>query len=224
MLTIVILGLALFGAPGWLTHTTAEELSFSYQAIGEEDEFDQVLTIKNDGLGAVAPKLKITPLDSTSQPISGLKVTSAFGSTNGTMIIPSFFEDFDILKFEGARADEVYDVRVEVVELKQVDYPDMPEGGVVIEQYLNEGKPSKEFDDPFDALELHNPNDDDLTIKIALIAWQEKEGDAPQQFDWVITSGPAVTVPANSRKTLRLGQDTAGIRYVTAWPFQSTTS
>jgi hypothetical protein len=208
----------------WFTHTSASELRFQYTAIGADDEYDQVLTIDNDGLGAVAPKLKITPLDGGGRPIEGLKVTSAFGSTRGTMIIPAYYKDWDILKFEGEGAEDVRDVQVEVEKLEQVDYPDMPEGGVIVERFLNEGKPSKDFDDPFDSVELRNPNEEDETVKLALFAWRKKQGDAPQQFEWVITNGAPVTVPGGGRKLVELGPDTAGISQVTVNAFRSTTS
>lgn len=223
MIAILALVLVLWGGD-LFSHTDASELSFSYRAQGPSDEYDQVLTITNNGFGAVAPRLKITPLDSASRPISGLKVTSAFGSTRGTQVIPAFYEDFDILKFEGERADEVWDVQVEIAELEQVDHPDLPEGGVVVERYLNEGKPSKEFDDPFDAVELRNPNEDAVPVKLAMIAWQEKKKEQPQQFEWVITNGATVTVPGGGRELVELGPDTAGISYVTVNVFMSTTS
>ena len=125
MIALFVLALVLFGGD-WFISTTPDEVTFSYQRIGTGDEYDQVLTIKNDGFGAVAPKLKITPLDSANQPISGVKVTSAFGSVRGTQVVPPFFTEYDILKFEGERADEVWDVKVEIDDLKQVDHPRCP--------------------------------------------------------------------------------------------------
>jgi hypothetical protein len=220
---LAALVLVLWGGD-WFTYTNASELSFEYTAIGAQDEYDQVLTITNDGLGAVAPTLRITPLDAGGRPIAGLEVTSAFGSTRGTMIVPAFYEDWDILKFDGERADEVRDVLVEVERLEQVDYPDTPEGGVSVERHLNEGKPAEDFDDPFDAVELRNPNEEAETVKLALFAWRAKRGDAPQQFEWVITNGAPVTVPGKGRTLVELGPDTAGIRGVTVNAFRSTTS
>lgn len=223
MIALFALVLVLWGGD-LFTHTNASEISFSYRAQGAEDEYDQVLTISNNGWGAVAPKLKITPLDSAGVPIAGLEVTSAFGSTRGEQVIPAYYEDFDILKFDGERAGEVRDVRVEIAQLEQVDHPDMPEGGVVVEQYLNEGKPSKEFEEPFDSVELRNPNEDPVPVKLAMIAWQKKRKDKPQQFEWVITNGETVTVPGGGRELVELGPDTAGISYVTVNVFTSTTT
>ena len=56
-----------------------------------------------------------------------MTVTSAFGSDRGEQVIPPFFTDYDLLKFEGERANEVRDVRVEIRDLDQVDYPEMEE-------------------------------------------------------------------------------------------------
>ena len=223
MIALFVLVLVLFGGD-WFISTTPEEVTFSYQRLGDGDDYDQVLTIKNDGFGAVAPTLEITPLDIRGEPIDGVKVTSALGSTRGAQVIPPFFEEYDILKFEGERADEVYDVKVKIGDLEQVDHPSMPEGGVIAERYFNEGKPANEFEEPFDEIELRNPNPDDVTVDIALIAWQDppKDENAPHQFEWAITAGAPVTVPAKSRKRVKLGPDTAGIAYVTVLTFSTT--
>ena len=101
-------------------------MSFKYTAYGG-DNYDQVLEITSDGFSGVTMDLDITPLDEGGQPISGVTVTSAFGSYRGEQVIPPFFTDYDVLKFEGERASEVRDVRVEIRDLDQVDYPELEE-------------------------------------------------------------------------------------------------
>ena len=54
-------------------------------------------------------------------------MTSAFGSYRGEQVIPPFFTDYDVLKFEGDRASLVRDVRVEIRDLDQIDYPEIEE-------------------------------------------------------------------------------------------------
>jgi hypothetical protein len=89
--TLLALAVALAGCS--LLETTESELSFSYRPFGGDDEMDQVLEIVNDGPGAVVPTLEITPLDSASQPIPGLKVTTAYGSERGERVLPPYFAD-----------------------------------------------------------------------------------------------------------------------------------
>ena len=107
--------------------TEHDEMSFKYVADGGEDDFDQRLEITNAGLSAVAPKLRITPLDAAGHPVRGVAVTTAFGSDRGRMVVASFMTEYDVLRFEGDRAREVQDVRVRIEDLEQVSYPEYDE-------------------------------------------------------------------------------------------------
>ena len=84
---------------------------------------------------------------------SGVTVTSAFGSYRGGQVIPPFFTDYDLLKFEGDRANEVRDVRVEIRDLDQIDYPEMEEA--IKYERFDDGLPVGD-DETFDAIELTN--------------------------------------------------------------------
>src|SRR4051794_32837328 len=173
-------------------------MSFKYTAFGGNDQIDQILDIHNDGLHAVAPVLKITPLDAYRQPIPGVTVTTAFGSDKGERVVASLFTDFDILHFEGERAGEVRHARVTITKLKQVRYPDMHEE-VTVDRYQS-GVKVDDFDAQFDAVKLTNPNGDALPIKVVLVAWRRTQKGEPQQFEWAIPIGPAVKVPGHGSK------------------------
>ena len=187
--------------------TAETDLSFTYTAFGGDEMMDQVLEITNDGPTAVTPKLEITPLDGSDQPIEGLKVTTAYGSERGEHVLPPYFTEYDVLKFEGERAGEVRNVQVEVREMEQVDYPAL-DAEVTAEQFddgrvVPHGK-------TFDSVELTNPNHDDVPVRVALIGWSMPRKGDPQQAEWVIPlSEETVTVPARSRKMLRLPPDLA---------------
>src|SRR3954470_4367803 len=122
LLVFAIYALIMWG--GDIFPTENNELKFTYHAFGGEDYFDQTLEINNTGLHAVVPTLKITPLDRFGAEIPGLTVSSVFGSERGGRVLPSMWSDWDVLKFEGERASEVRDVRVEVTHLEQVHYPE----------------------------------------------------------------------------------------------------
>ena len=106
-------------------------------------------------------------------------------------MIPPFFTDYDLLKFEGERANEVRDVRVEIRDLEQVDYPEIDEA--VTYAALRRRGPRRRRGRPFDAIELRNPNDDDVAVKVALMSWGERPEDDPQQFEWAIPLDDVVT-------------------------------
>ncbi len=191
--------------------TEESEMSFKYTAYGG-DNYDQVLEITSDGFSGVAMDLDITPLDESGQPISGVTVTSAFGSYRGNQVIPPFFTDYDVLKFEGDRANEVRDVRVEIRDLDQIDYPEMEEA--VTYARFDDGFRVGE-DKTFDAIELTNPNDDALAVKVALMSWGERPESDPQQFEWAIPLDDIYTVPANGTKMVKLPPGLADEHVVT---------
>jgi hypothetical protein len=191
--------------------TEEDELSFKYTAYGG-DNYDQVLEIASDGFSGVAMDLDITPLDEGGRPIDGLTVTSAFGSDRKGQVIPPFFTDYDLLKFEGERASEVRDVRVEIRDLDQIDYPEMQEA--VHYQRYDDGRPVEE-DATFDAIELSNPNDDDLAVKVALMAWGDRPESDPQQFEWAIPLDDIYAVPANGKQMVALPPGLADEHVVT---------
>jgi hypothetical protein len=191
--------------------TEESELSFKYTAYGG-DNYDQVLEISSDGFSGVAMDLDITPLDASGAPISGLEVTSAFGSYRKGQVIPPFFTDYDVLKFEGERAGLVRDVRVKIRDLDQIDYPELDEA--VTYQRYDDGLPVDE-DQTFDAIDLRNGDDDDVAVKIALMSWGERPKSDPQQFEWAIPLDDVYTVPGEGRKMVKLPPELADRHVVT---------
>ena len=191
--------------------TEEDELSFKYTAYGG-DEYDQALEISSDGFSGVLMDLDITPLDEFGHEITGVTVTSAFGSYRKGQVIPPFFTDYDLLKFEGERAHEVRDVRVEIRDLDQVDYPELEEA--LTYQRYDDGLPVGS-DETFDAIELRNGNDDDVVVKVALMSWGERPEEDPQQFEWAIPLDDTYRVPANGRKMVKLPPELADRNVVT---------
>ena len=212
-LTAALAGCRMEAAP-----TRAGDLSFEYRAIGGDGYMDQVLEITNHGESAVVPKLEITPLDKAGQPITGLKVTSAFGSERSGRVLPADFTDYDVLKFEGERATKVRDVDVTVARLEEVDYPTVYRE-VTVERF-DDGRVVRAGDATFDAIELTNTNPNDLPLRIALIGWARAPRGAPQQAEWVIPlSDNLVTVPAKKRKMIRMPPDLADWVIVSVKPY-----
>jgi hypothetical protein len=186
--------------------TEEDELSFTYTAYGGDEQYDQVLEIASDGFSGVLMDLEITPLDEGGQPIDGVTVTSAFGSYRKGQVIPPFFTDYDLLKFDGERANEVRDVRVEIRDLEQVDYPELEKA--ITYQRFDDGLPVDD-EQAFDAIELRNANDDHVAVRVGLMAWGERPESDPQQFEWAIPLDDVYTVPANGRKMVKLPPELA---------------
>ena len=79
-----------------------------------------------------------------------------------------------------------------------------------------------DFDQPFDSVQLTNPNGDELSMKVVLIAWRATKKGAPQQFDWSIPIGPPVKVPAHGTKLVKLPSDLADISRVSVKTYSAT--
>jgi hypothetical protein len=215
VLALAVVAVILFGFP-----TSRDEVTFKYTAFGGKDQIDQVLEIHNDGLHAITTELQITPLDQFGAEVEGVTVKTAFGTEKREHVLPSLYTEGDFLKFEGDRAKDVRDVRVKIIDLDQVKYPEQSEP-VNVEKYDDGGRVDK-FAEEFDSVELSNPNDDDMTVKLVVIAWLEQKGDDPQQFDWAIPLEDPVEVPGKGKKTVPLPEDLTDISYVTVEAVQVT--
>ena len=215
MLALLVVAAILFGIP-----TSRDEVTFTYTAFGGEDTIDQVLEVHNDGLHAITTKLQITPLDEFGATLDGVTVKTAFGTEKGEHVLPSLYTEGDFLKFEGERAGEVRKVRVKILDIDQVKYPEQSEP-FTVEKYDDGGRVDK-FAEEFDAVEIANPNDDDMKVKLVVIAWLEQKGDDPQQFDWAIPLEDPVEVPGKGKTMVPLPEDLTDISYVTVDAVQVT--
>jgi hypothetical protein len=215
VLALAVVAVILFGFP-----TSKDEVTFKYTAFGGKDQIDQVLEIHNDGLHAITTRLQITPLDEFGYPIEDLKVTSAFGTEKGEHVLPSLYTEGDFLKFEGDRAAEVRKVRVKILDIDQVKYPEQAEPFTVT-KYDDGGKVDK-FAEEFDSVEISNPNEDDMTVKLVVIAWLDAKKGEPQQFDWAIPLDDKIEVPGKGKKMVPLPEDLTDISYVSVEAVQVT--
>jgi hypothetical protein len=215
VLALLVVAAIIFGIP-----TSRDEVTFKYTAFGGDDQIDQVLEIHNDGLHAITTKLQLTPLDQFGYELENVKVTSAFGTEKGEHVLPSLYTEGDFLKFEGDRAKDVRKVRVKILDIDQVKYPEQTEP-MDIEKYA-EGKKVDKFAEQFDSVELSNPNKDDMTVKLVVIAWLDAKKGDPQQFDWAIPLENPVEVPGKGKKMVPLPEDLTGISYVSVEAVQVT--
>lgn len=81
---VALAGCSLSGASA---RATIASLSFSYQAFGKTGYIDQTLSINNDGRMSVVPTLVITALDNAGRDLPDVRVTTAFGSDQGSLVV-----------------------------------------------------------------------------------------------------------------------------------------
>ncbi|MDF3293396.1 hypothetical protein [Streptomyces silvisoli] len=169
-------------------------LSFSYRSMGKDGYINQVLTITNHKSVNFAPDLAVTPEDSLGQVLPDLRVTTAFGSDRGNLVVPPNGTSFDILAFHGSASAKVRKVKVQIKALNQVDSPAGPET-VATQAADANGQPVNKFAD-FDQVFLMNPNKTPVTVRIAYLVYDQPPSNVPQQTISVTPIGGLIEVPA----------------------------
>lgn len=183
--------------------TKPDQLFFSYQRFGPSGYMHQVLTILNRGPSAAAPTLEITPLDSSGAPVPGITVRTAYGTDRGNVVVPSQADGLDVLAFSGADVARVVDVRVKVRDVVPVNYALPLE--IADPQAMDElRRPTTKFG-RFTAVEMHNPNTEDIAVGIVCIHWNQPPTGQPQQALAAIELG-VTRIPAQQTVTTPLSR------------------
>lgn len=191
----VVLTLLFAALVGCGTRNTST-LSFSYRELGPDGYINQTLTITNHSFASFAPTLVVTPLDKTGHTLSDLHVTTAFGSDRGNLVIPPNGQSYDILTFHGPDAARVFQVKVHVKALTQVNSPAGPDH-VNAQAADASGNLVSKFDN-FDKVALINSNTTPVAVRIAYIVYDQPPPNVPQQAVSVTPIGGLITVPAQS--------------------------
>jgi hypothetical protein len=163
--------------PPWFSRRS-RDLRFAFESRAPEGTMDQILTLTNPGRTAVVLHADLTPLDASGRPVTGVRTISHYGSTEGRMVlVPG--ENVDVLGFLGDDAAQVTDVRVEVRESQEVDFPAV--GSLVVSEPLRADGTPASYVEPFTHVRLHNANPVDVPARVAVILWAPTTPDAPQQ-------------------------------------------
>ena len=183
------------------------DLAFDYQATAEPGYMDQTLAIENPGGTGLAPVLELTPLDASGEPIRGIRVRTAYGSDSGRVVVPPRTAVVDVLRFEGARARDVEDVRVAVREVDEVDAGTIAEAAVV-QRLDRAGRPVEDFE-PFHAFRVSNENDVEIDVRVVVIEWEDPPPGESQQAVRVTPVSSLLSIAPGGEETVRLP---AGLR------------
>jgi hypothetical protein len=184
----------------------AGSLLISYEEGGEAGFIDQTVTIVNIAGVALAPVVEYTPLDSSGEVVPGLVPRAAFGSDRGLLMVAPGAQ-FDVLAFDGARSDEVVDVRARVVSVEE--FPDVS-GGAPIEPVplSEEGEVISKFD-PFSSVLLTNPESEPVTLRVVCLDYDSPPEGVSQQATEMSVVSARIVVPASSDLTVPASEDFA---------------
>ncbi|KQP82382.1 MULTISPECIES: hypothetical protein [unclassified Aeromicrobium] len=210
-ITVALLSLALAGCTGSndpsesSTNQPADDavdLRFAYSGVSDEGTIDQTLTITNTSRTlSAAPTLSFVALDSDSEPMTDVSVTTVFGSDRGLVVAPANYEVLDILRFEGPGSGDVEDVEVTVEGMRTAEdagtaYPEV--------DFLDaQGEP---VDRPYEArtARVSNPGRSDYVVRLVGITWNRPAEGESQQALTVSPVGEPTRLAARSEADVRL--------------------
>ncbi len=127
---------------------------------------------------------------------------TAFGSDRGQVVVPPGSVELDFLRFEGARARDVEDVRVEVAGVEPVAAPRVAQD-VEVQRFDRRGRPV-EMADFFDSFRVTNPADDTVAIRVALLEYEEPPPGEAQQAIRVTQVTPLLRLKSGAQQTFTL--------------------
>lgn len=178
---------------------SAAALSFDYHALGKLEYIDQTLLIGNDGGASVIPTLAITAVDGAGKDLPGVRVTTAYGSDRGSLVVEPG-GSYDVLAFSGTGVGEVADVRVAVKELAPADLPSGV-SPVDVKPADASGRPLSKFA-AFEQVVLTNPNDTAVSVRVVYLVYDQPKPGSPQQAVEVVPIGGLTTIPAGGTSSV----------------------
>ncbi|MDO9396668.1 MAG: hypothetical protein Q7T71_09005 [Herbiconiux sp.] len=184
-LVLALAGCALPQADGKDKPAAAPEpaFTFAYTGDGGEGFLDQTLAISNEGDAAAAPDLDIVALDSRGNEMPDITVVTAFGSDEGGQVVPALTEVIDVLKFKGAQAADVADVKVTVVDPGTLA-DDVPQANNFrVKRFDISGKSTNE--NTLGSVLIRNTFDEPVTVMIVGLEFAPADDGEPQHFKQV---------------------------------------
>jgi len=185
------------------------KLEIQYVASSGEGRMNQLLGITNLGPRSYVPVLKLSAVDELGIKLPDVTVSTIYGSDRGGLVAPTHTVVFDVLRFTGAHADQVADVRATVLRASRVTYPEMKTELVVTP--FDAAGDEVTRNDLFTRVRIGNDNDQPLTVRLVYIVWNDPPEGRTQQADHTEPIGDLVTVPAYGETDVSLAADDAAV-------------
>jgi hypothetical protein len=182
--------------------SSTDRLRFEYTAIAKTGFIDQVLAIDNTASTAVAPTLKITPLDASGKAVPGITVATAFGSDHGELVIPPGIAHIDVLRFRGRRRYDVENVKVDVVKTEEARAPSSYKEPVV--ERLDRRGQRVDNVESFSAFTITNANAEPVSVRAVLLEYDDPPEGEPQQVVRETPLTGLIRLDAGDRSTIKL--------------------
>lgn len=194
-------------------------LKFRYSPIsGQQGFMDQVLIIKASGRVALAPTLRLAPIDAFGRVIEGVTVHTAYGSDQGRLAVQPRVDNVDVLYFRGTFASQTADVAVEVLAAEEVTGPITGQPGVI--QFDGHGR-QLGTGGGFACIHLVNPDPQPMLLRVAVIVMQNVARPPQGAIEVLPLTPEPILVPPRSRVQVnplddvrRLVSQYAGLNFI----------
>lgn len=192
-----------------------QPLTIEYVAKSTGDSPDQTLTITNNTETAVRPTLEFTAFNMYGSVMPDIETRTVLGTHLGAALLPGHATVQDILRFDGSAARDVRGVQVRITEVEEVEHPPLDEPMRAVMVDLDQ----KATLDPEDfwGVGVANANPFGVQVRVALVAFEDKVGDHPQQVEDVVTLEGDVEVASQSHEVIWLPDNVRGLFHQVAW-------
>lgn len=190
-------------------------LSFEYVAKPVDGSPDQTLTMTNHTETAVRPTLAFIPHNMYGMPMPKVEVRTVLGTHLGAALLPGHATVQDILRFDGPGAQDVRAVQIAVTDIEELEHPPLDAGLRAVMVDLDQ----KATLDPEDfwGVGVANGNPFGVQVRVALVAFEDRVGDQPQQVEDVVTLEGDIEVASESHEVIWLPENVRGMFHHVAW-------
>lgn len=186
----------------------SQPFTVRYAPLATDGSLDQTLTITNNTEVSVQPTLRFTPRSMYGAELPHVTTQGVNGSHLGRAILPAGGSLREVLRFDGQGAQQVRAVEVELAAVDEIDHPALEQDVKTVMIDLDQ-KATAEPED-FWGIGVVNPNPFGVTIRISLVALEERQRDNPRQVVDVVTLQEDVDMASASNHVIWLPEDVRG--------------
>ncbi|MFD1859135.1 hypothetical protein EHW97_07235 [Aeromicrobium camelliae] len=185
-----------------------QPFTLRYVPVATDGSLDQTLTITNNTDVSVMPTLRFRPHNMYGIELPHVTTRGVHGTHVGQAVLPARGSLREVLRFDGQGADQVRSVEVELVAAEEVDLPALEEETTTVMIDLEQRATA----DPqeFWGIGAVNPNPFGVTIRISLVALEERRRDYPRQVVDVVTLQEDLDLASNSHDVIWLPDEVRG--------------
>lgn len=185
-----------------------QPFSVRYVPVATDGSLDQTLTITNNTEVSVQPTLRFRPHNVYGVELPHVTTRGVNSTHLGRAILPAGGTLREVLRFDGQGAEQVRAVQVELTEVEEIDHPALEQDTKTV--MINLDQKATADPDEFWGIGVVNPNPFGVTIRISLVALEERQRDNPRQVVDVVTLQEDVDMASESNHVIWLPEDVRG--------------